>query len=306
MKELLPQNVELSLDQTLQILEQRIVKAGKHVIVASDIDDTLTNTHVFDEKKGIHMPQFHPDLIKTAKRLPIPLILATGRPMHDPAVLLSWEQLSGKLTPIVVENGGIILHPPWSTFLQMVVEDAGMLFQINPKAGDLTVLKQIQKLFPDCIESLRMSGIITDHHEVTLDTNRKTSIEVRIQDITTKTGTPETHKLVASFLGPLLAEHSLVAVTSGSSVSIHAPNIRKGDAVRHILFDFSPFEEHPWNHSDVFIVTLGDNENDTSLFEIADLGIGVSSHTQGLSDITCPGGEKTALAVLQKIVEVSL
>ena len=298
------QETILPISDMLCILSERIMASGKPVMVVSDLDETLANTYVFDENTNTHVPQFRPELVAAAAQLPRPLILATARPMNDPTVLHAWEQISGKFSPVVVENGGVIFHPQKSTFIQMTIGDMETFFQINPHA-DPKSLGELRALLPEHIDMLRECGIISDNQEVNIDVNRKTSIEIRIQDKKTKEGNPDTHKQVAMVFQNLVTDHKLQAITTGSSVSIHAPAICKGDAVMQALFKTSPLQKIHWERNDVFLITLGDNENDASLFQIADLSIGVSRHTLGLSNITCSGGELVALAALQKIVEVA-
>lgn len=292
MKEFLQPEKELSLDAVVQVTERKIRKQGKPVMIVSDIDDTLTHTHVFSVEHNTHIPQFSPDMVAATQNLPRPLVLATGRPMHDPAVLATWRQLSGKFTPLIVENGGIIFHPPQ--------------FEISPKAGNPEKLAEVKESLSEQISLLREQNIIQDEEEVIFDTNRKTSIEVRIQNIATKKGNAATHKEVAKHIQHILLPHNLIAVTSGSSVSIHAPDIQKGETAVHALFNISPLNKFHLNRKDVFLITLGDNENDFSLFDIADLGIGVSALTLGHSDLTCVHGAEVSLEIIKKVGEIGI
>lgn len=285
MKETAESNL-LSLDQMLVTLTERIENDGKPVVVVSDLDDTLSNTYRFDEKLQTHIPLLRTEIVDAAQQLKNPILIATGRPIHDLVVPMAWQHLSRPPMPIIAENGGIIFRPDQNTF----IETHPPLIKNNP-------FRPLSVDLESHIEQLREHGIINATMEANIDRSRKTSIELRIQDKLTKVGNPLVHKEIADFLHPLMIDHHLVAITSGSSVSIHVPEISKGDSILRVLESL---------RNDIFLVALGDNKNDTSLFEISDFGIGVGQDTIGLCDITCLGGEIISLAVLQKINELTL
>lgn len=280
------ESIVLSPNQTLAKLAECIENAGKPVVVVSDLDDTLSNSYRFDEKLQTHIPFIRAETVDAAQQLKNPILIATGRPIHDLVVPMAWRRLSRPPMPIIAENGGIIFRPDQNTFIET-----------HPSSIEDNPLNSLGVDLESHIEQLRERGIINATMEANTDRTRKTSIELRIQDKLTKVGSPLVHKEVADFLHPLMIDHHLIAISSGSSVSIHVPEISKGDSVLRVLESL---------RNDIFLVALGDNKNDTSLFEISDFGIGVGQDTIGLCDVTCLGGEAVSLAVLQKINELTI
>lgn len=278
----------MSIEQTLFTLTERINLSHKPVLVISDLDGTLADTHFYDHDLNVHTPIINSDLALDTCRLSVPLLVATGRPDNDPTVKQVWKQLSRPPMPIIGENGGVIIDP----------SDNSIIPAINSK--ELIALTETLSNLPDIVSLLHQRLIVPNIHEILIDNTRKTSIEIRIQDKISKVGSPLIHQESANFLRKNIISNHLVIVCSDSSVSIHPLSISKGNAVHHVISSLA------LDRSELFIVALGDADNDRSLFEMADIGIGVGMSTIGKSEITCLGGEKTSREVIKAISKLHI
>jgi len=273
------------LESTLMCVKREIIKRGKPILVVSDIDDTLANTYNFDSLLLSHIPHITDEIVMNAKKLQLPLLLATGRPNTDPAVSNVWRLLSKPNYPIVVENGGAIF---------------------NPETGNVQLLatsKQIELINETKqIVSNSLARVLTASHEdeISIDTSRLTSIEIRIQNKQTKIGSPLTHAVAARILQNIFDPTRLVAISSGSSVSIHSPEISKGAAI------LTELSQLGIQRKEITLLALGDNINDSSLFSISDVSVGVGKDTIGLAQFVCPFGEITSAAILRLVKDFNI
>lgn len=265
----------------LQIqVKNEILQLGKPVFVVSDIDDTLANAYHFDSLLQVHIPHITDSILRGAQNLPFPLLLATGRPAHDSVVSSVWRLLSKPTMPIIVENGGAIFHPETQTL------------KILATRQQIESLEQVTHMLSP-LQLLPQNGL--EENELLIDMTRKTSIEIRIQNKITKIGNPDMHSEAASILQSIVSSLHLEAVSSGSSVSIHAPEITKGAAV--LLF----LSQAGIRRDAVTLLSMGDNLNDLSLFSIADISVGVGEKTRGHAQFVCPLGELASTGVLSTI-----
>jgi HAD superfamily hydrolase (TIGR01484 family) len=301
MKEKLIPNTPISIEQTIATLGERIKRSGKSVIAVSDIDGTLASTHTFDHELQLHTPHLRDELIAVCRILASrssidlhPLLIATGRPDSDPSVIRTWQLLSAPPMPIIGENGGTIIFPQFndgqSPASHKIVHTA--------RNDELIKLLEISTDLPILVNLLHQNSIVPIDHEILVDHSRKTSLEIRIQNKITKVGSSLIHGASSLFLREKIGNSKLSVISSGSSVSIHPATISKGNAVLQVIDNLGI------DRNKLFIVGIGDADNDESLFQIADLGIGVEEATIGKSEITCLGGEDTTIAVIKAIGEI--
>lgn len=283
MKEQFTNPLTLSPEQMLNAFRERVNISGKPIVLISDLDGTLASTHTFDNLLKVHVPNLKRELVESSQLLRIPLLIATGRSCNDPSIKTTWELLSRPPMPIIGENGGLIINPATN--------------EVRPTASatEINSLKEIALNLESSLRLLRASSIVPSSHEILIDNTRLTSIEIRIQERDTKVGSPKIHQESGVFLKNTIGRNSISVICSDSSVSIHPSSISKGNTARMVL------ESLGIDRSKIFIVALGDADNDQSLFNFADLGIGVGPSTIGKSEVTCLGGEKTSIAIIKAI-----
>jgi hydroxymethylpyrimidine pyrophosphatase-like HAD family hydrolase len=273
------------LECTLSCIKQEILSRGKPVFIVSDIDDTLANTYHYDSQRQIHVPHISGNLITHAQHLQRPLLLATGRPNTDPVVASVWLLLSKPILPIIVENGGAIFHPTTNDIQVLITSEQTKL------------LNKAKKLV---LQKISSTLSISHDDEIHIDKSRLTSIEIRIQNHITKVGSSIVHTEAAKILQDSFDPSQLVAISSGSSVSIHTPDISKGVATLAVLSQLGV------QRTEITLLALGDNHNDSSLFSIADISVGVGKDTFGQAQFVCPFGETTSAAILKLIAECDI
>lgn len=274
-----------SVTEICNILAHQLHTVTKPIVIASDLDETLCNTYIFDAQTNTHVPQLRQEMVDVAKKLPIPILIATGRSTSDPTTAFVWGKLSRHPFPIIGENGGVIFYP-----------QSGKK-EILCDTRHIQILQDIQKNVPFFIQKLRQEHIAQDEDEIFFDTNRKTSIEVRIQHRETKKGNETTHHEASLLFQELLNINEIIAISSGSSVSIHSPSIDKGHAIEHVLTSLV------MPRKDVFLITLGDNRNDEKLFHIADISVGVGMETKKFADLWCSEGEWASQRVIETVLQ---
>lgn len=144
------------------------------------------------------------------------------------------------------------------------------------------------------IRELKFGSFLEDK-ELVIKENRRATVELRVQS-RLGIGDPTAYtNLVDILLQSKLDLEGLRFVSSSSSLSIQAKDINKGNAFLRALklLDI--------DRKDVFVIGLGDAENDQEIFQEADLGIAVRNPASHMADLFIDGGDKTALQIMRYV-----
>lgn len=276
MKEQLFPSDTLSISDLRTILPS-LLPTDRPLLVASDFDETLCNTYIYDPVTQNHIPQLNPDLVSLVTEKKIPLIIVTGRTASEAGMQQSIipfiESVGGM---IVCENGGVIINAQGEEIVVATPEEQEDLQQMKAILSTF----DLQMHFPDL--------------EVHIRTSRKSLIEVRIQDEKGK-GDPAPHALAEQILNTLIQPLglSLQAVSSNYSVSIQPKSISKARGLHAAL------KQYGIDRDDIFVIAMGDGPNDKELLQDADIGIAVGTPAKDFANVLVQGGENTALAVFE-------
>jgi hydroxymethylpyrimidine pyrophosphatase-like HAD family hydrolase len=264
---------------------------GRPIQIVSDFDETQSSTYVFSNKWNTHVPKIRADLSQEAQKLVRPMCLATARTSNESVSWVMWHKLSRLPTPLVAENGAVLVWPSFR-----VTQPAQIEILANDK--QVETMRQIQKeLQNGLIENL----IVPVGHEVVLRPGRVATVEIRSQEISTKNGTPDDYGSLTEQLQELFPEalSQVEILSSGSSLGIQPIGVSKESGIRAAL------SRSEAKINDVFLVGIGDNKNDDPLFNFVKknngLTIGVRPSAGGVCDFVFDGGDKISLEVLKVI-----
>lgn len=280
MKENIFNSRETPLENLQGTVLQRLKNVTKPIIVFSDLDETLTNNYNFDPETNNHIPvlsQEMVDLISPRRRL----IIATARLADDPVISDIHRQLQmPSFIPIIAEDGGVLVFP----FRKKLLGPEPI-----PQALD-DIHQQLIKNLP-----------VLNHHEIFVFKGL-TMLKIRAQDVNGH-GNPDTHSTLAEILVNQIPGDIFEIQTTGSSVTIKPKGVTKALGLKEVFSWLTHLFNHvSWENS--FILGLGDNQNDQSIFSRSDLSISVGKQPFN-SDIFCPHGEKASLEVIKAFIKHS-
>lgn len=264
---------------------------GRPIQVVSDFDETQSSTYVFSNKWNTHVPKIRTDLFQEAQLLVNPMCLATARTSSEPVSWVMWHKLSRLPMPLVAENGAVLVWPSIRMTQPAQTE-------ILAPREQTEIMRRIQK---DLQTGLIGELEVPKGHEVVLRPNRIATVEIRAQDASTKKGAPDDYIALTKQLQDLFPEamSQIEIVSSGSSLGIQPIGVSKESGIRAAL-SRSGVEKN-----DVFLVGMGDNNNDKPLFDFVKknggITIGVRPTAGKGCDFTFDGGDETSLHVLKTI-----
>lgn len=269
---------------------------GRPIQVISDFDETQSSTYVFSGKWNTHAPKIRVDLSQEAQRLAVPMCLATARTPSEPVSWVMWHKLSRLPMPLVAENGAVLVWPS-----EKITQPAKV--KILASAEQTEAVSQIQ-------EELQ-TGLIRDlvvpvGHEVVLRPGRVATVEIRAQEVTTKRGTPNDYKTLTEQLQTLFpgALSHIDIISSGSSLGIQPKGVNKELGIIEAL------SQSGINIDDTFLIGMGDNKNDCSLFNFVrqkgGLAIGVRPNVGDMCDFIFDGGDEVSLQIIKTINNIYL
>ncbi len=269
------------MSQTIQEITGFISNQEKPVIVLSDFDGTLCNTYDFDQSTNNHIPKLDPEVAELARNKP--LIVATARRTNHPWLPSLWETgVIDPEVPIISENGGTI----------SALDDRGVIrhwFQIDrDEMGDIAEwAEEASHNITDLPAGQKIASKIG-----------KTIVVLRIQD---EAGHSELkhQKILHSQLLELNKPDGIAIVNGGGSLTIQSERINKARTFHKILNMLKV------ERDDVFVVGLGDGDNDKSIFEEADFSIGVNKEIGRFVDAAMQNGVESTKAVLRTLSKTS-
>ena len=291
MKEKLTPATEIPLDSLESKIATKLEGNHKHIIVLSDLDETLTNHYTFDPGTNNHFPILSPEMLSAAgghKRI----IIATARLANDPVIPMIHEQLQmPSLIPIIAEDGGaIVCQDSLNRFIALSVP--ALLKSEN--------FNQIPTTLDKIHNHLTNNPLHINNQNIFISKGL-TILKVRAQNNQGQ-GNPETHTILADMLTKHVSNHLFEIQTTGSSVTVKPKGISKSQGLTAVFDKLtSHFPFVPW-HDESFIIGLGDNQNDQSIFSRADLSICVGNKPLN-ADIFCPHGSRASLKVLQTVLK---
>ena len=289
MKSEILSRADLVKDTLLPELRNRSL--GKPVQVVSDFDETQCSTYVFSRRWNTHVPKIKTDLSQEAKRLAHPMCIATARGSLEATSWVAWNRLSRAPMPLVTENGAVLIWPSTKVTERPTMEILATDEQVQAMSG---IQKELQA---GQIHDLRVPA----NHEVVLRSERTATVEVRAQEAQSKKGTPDDYGVIIDQLEKMFADRLplIEIVSSGSSLGIQPRGMNKELGIQAALTRAGV------DLADVFLVGIGDNKNDTPLFDLVKrrggLTIGVRPETEGLTDFVFNGGDEATLQILKII-----
>jgi len=259
------------LDQLLAPLE---VPAGS--VVLADFDHTLCHAYVFDARSNDHIPQIDAGTIEAADQKHV--IVATGRRAESAALLHVWDDgLVPINRPIISENGGVMVQRT-----EAGVEYTDLVPEFVPH-----YLQDVKKV-------LETDVVSPDARKELVVKVGRTMLITRLQDAQGKT-TPVDQEWLAEQVANALPDQELKVVDNRVSIGVQCQGISKVSAFHHYL------RMAGISRDEIFVVGMGDGENDSEIFDEADLRIGFSPVVEHLVDISVPGTPEAINAVLRKI-----
>jgi HAD superfamily hydrolase (TIGR01484 family) len=269
-------NHQESLVATLEQIEQRLNHVTLPIVVLSDFDLTLCNQFSFDSITNDHWPELSPELIAAAQN--VDLIVATGRRAENPAVAHLWQcGLIPTEKSIITENGGVLVSN----------HQSGLIFEALVPSDRLHLLDEL----PDHLQN-NLTNLPGDLQLVFK--KGCTFLVTRLQDQDGKVD-PINQQLLAEQIRELPISKLLQVVDTRASVTLQDHAVNKGSAFRALL------SRQGIDRKDIFVVGMGDGENDAGIFAEADLRLGFSDTVSSIVDITIPGGADVTSTILKAL-----
>lgn len=262
---------------------------GRKVMILSDFDETLCSLYSYSPEWQTHVPILSRDWKNICAMHAFDLVVATARGAQEPVSKIIVESF-GQYFPVVCENGGALLDHDTN--------------EVN-KYDAISLLTPDELNLMECVkakmEIQELESHIPSSHSIALREDRIATIELRAQDRVTKKGTPHDYELLRPFLELQLIEFldKISIIPSGSSLGIQPKRINKAFGI------IAALKMKGIEYSDTFVVGLGDNKNDHSLFRLAKhlrgISIGVRPGAIGISDVCVDGGEDATWSLLSKL-----
>lgn len=271
------------LTQTHQKIQERLRRNSKSVFILSDLDDTLCGEHVFIPTVEEHIPVFSKEFRHEV--LQHTLIVATGRLTKEKTIPLLWQTgIVHPCIPIITENGGAVIFPTTKEVRVLTKEFEGTTLLLERLIVELE--KHLLPMLP------------TDQQLVT---KLGSSIAVLRLQNNQGVGQPQFQAWLCQKIkdAPFVLNSSQLLDFSirntRSSVTIQHKDTSKGKAFEVTL------KEMGISRSDIFVIGMGDAENDKEIFESADLSIGMSEQVRSMSEFCIPNGSNTIVQTLKLI-----
>jgi len=112
-------------------------------------------------------------------------------------------------------------------------------------------------------------------------------------------GRPEIHQELAMVVSNTISDPDFCVVSTASSVTIQPRTVSKGNAFLKLL------QMMDVNREDIFVVGLGDADNDVGIFEESDLSVGVHERVFNLTDLSSTLGTLASKQVISMICKVN-
>lgn len=260
----------------LHRLEAALASAGNRArMVLSDFDHTLCDEYILDPSTSDHHAQIDPVIIEAARSHR--LIVATGRRAKNPTVPLLWRSgLVAPEMPAIVENGG-----------SLVFHHNGNLIGVDLiQPQELAQLQAIPELIPRVLPPLPKG------QQLVVKTGR-TMVVVSLRD-GQGVALPHHQAWLTGHLQEVLPAPLRVIDTRVSAIVQHRA-VNKGEAFRRYL----ALVGIP--RGSVYVVGMGDGENDEAIFAEADLRLGFSEAVTSMVDISIPEGPRAVQHVLKLV-----
>jgi hydroxymethylpyrimidine pyrophosphatase-like HAD family hydrolase len=270
------------LDRALILLEAELATVGdREVVILSDFDYTLCDEYVFDPQTNNHLAVIEPGVVEAAK--PHHMVVATSRRATNPTVSLLWQSgLVQPNRPAIIENGGAIISQNAGSLACLDLVDPGQLEQLH------AMPELAAEAMPD----------IPSGQELIFKMGR-TMLVARLQD-EAGISLPHHQRWLAEQLRDIVPSSSpLQVVDTRASVTIQHRDVNKGTA----FLKYLELEDIP--RDSIYVIGLGDGENDAEIFDEADLSLGFSDAVSSIVDIDIPHGPRAIPHVLGIIQSAS-
>jgi len=269
------------LDQALNSLEIELsVMGDRKKIVLSDFDYTLCDQYAFNPQTNNHLADIDPEVVAAAERQC--LIVATSRRATNPTVPLMWESgLVPPHLPVIVENGGSILFRGSHGEIECI----DLI-----RSEDMQELAEMRQLAVELIHDIPAGQRL-------IFKMGRTMLLARLQD-EHGSSLPHHQQWLAERLRAIMSSSPLQVVDTRVSVTVQHADVNKGTAFRKYL------ELTGVLRDSIYVIGMGDGENDIELFNEADLRLGFSEAVASFVDIDIPHGPR-AVPHIFKVIESS-
>lgn len=249
----------------------------KYKMIAMDMDGTLLTTDkVVSERNK--------EVLKKAADIGIKLVVCTGRIFTSAWV---YADLIGTEAPIIASNGAYIREKDRDEVIYMKTlpkEDIYKVVKIVKDYGFSPFLFSSDTIFAEKViftaqmydkqneslpENRKVNIVVTDDIEKTIDENHQIILKIVIMSEMNEI--EKLNKLRNEIANKI--DVSIVA-SAANNFEIMSKGISKGNAVKILgdIYGISPEET----------ICIGDNENDISMIEYADIGVAMENATDGL------------------------
>jgi mannosyl-3-phosphoglycerate phosphatase len=224
------------------------------ILISTDMDGTLLGHSNYDYDAAL-------PLIKKLNQLDIPIILNTSKTVAE---IQNWQKKLGINHPAIVENGSAIFTPGKLSARDQASNEGENLHVFGAKMVELDAF--LAKTSPKAINFLtcdnKMATALTGLEGPSLLAARSRQFSIPLQ-FSLKSN-PEPFLLAAQARG-------LHCTKGGRFFSLQG-QCDKGTTLKHLIHHY----EQAWQ-SKVTIVALGDNHNDLSMLQTADIPVVVNT-----------------------------
>lgn len=279
------QTAEYTLSQLPGLIYHHAAKAAaanRRLLIVTDLDYTVTDAYLHDEKIRHDIPVFDTDTrVAFANAVP-PVLIASGRTPLETAVQQDVAGLlHGRDLPMILENGGVLYVPN-------AVE--------GPRLIPLATREQL-----DAIAGVKQALVERIHdfphssdEELLLRLERVTNLEIRLQARTGEVSSHERYLDLMEYIRLITRIDGLHMTHAGAALCIEADGINKQTGIEAALAHMGI------SRNDVYILGFGDARNDEGLFRAADFGVAVRRAAAPYADAFVDAGP----AVLRRTLEV--
>jgi hydroxymethylpyrimidine pyrophosphatase-like HAD family hydrolase len=257
-------------------LKLQSIEVPQDAFILSDFDHTLCHTFTFDARSNDHMPSIHPSTIEASRNKH--LIIATGRRAESAAIKHMWT--SGLIPfdrPVIAENGGVMVYN----------RDNSLRYENLAPESTTGYLE-------DVVKKLESDAPAPNGDKKLVIKIGRTMLITRVQDANGAT-TPDDQAWLLDKVNQSLPSPELVAVDNRVSIGVLHKDVNKVAAFMYYLTQTGTKRE------DIFVVGMGDGENDREILQESNLSIGFGEVVRKYVDICLPGTDEAVSEALQKI-----
>lgn len=247
---------------------------GRSLIILTDLDGTICDEYSFNPETNDHGLILDPDIVRDGSRAS--LVVATQRRANHMGLPVLWESgLIKPRVPIIAENGGVLnVRNPDQTTSHVDLAPRGTLQRLERWAqNNLPNLSDIpsgQKLVVKRGRTMLIARFQNEQGES--DERDQVLLHMQLADMKTP--------------------HWMRIVNSGNSLCLQHERVNKNRAFLKLLGRLG------LSRLEIFVIAIGNAENDLSILEGADLSVGVSEDIFPIVDVKMSRGVKSTGVLL--------